>query len=80
MEIDKKDESIRILSHNILYLRKSSNITKKEMARILGIGIKTLNNVEQGILPPRLSVEILFRIYKLFGVSIHLLLSEKLGD
>lgn len=37
------------------------------MAKILGIGITTLNKIEQGVLPPRLSAEILFRIREYFG-------------
>lgn len=74
------DNIMKILSHNILYLRTKNHITKKEMAKILGIGIITLNKIEQGFLPPRLSVEILFRIRDYFGVPLSLLVSAKLGE
>ena len=50
------------------------------MAKILGIGIITLNKIEQGVLPPRLSVEMLFRIRDYFGVSLSLLVSANLGE
>ncbi|MBQ7037463.1 MAG: hypothetical protein IJN74_08285 [Clostridia bacterium] len=50
------------------------------MAKILGIGIKTLNKMEQGVLPARLSVEVLFRIKERFGVSLICQVSEKLAD
>ena len=38
------------------------------MAEILGIGIKSLEKLENGILPPRLSVKIIFNIYYSFGI------------
>ena len=74
----RNDDAIKYLSHNILYLRKRHNITKKEMAKILGIGIKTLNKIEQGILPPKTSVEILFKIHNHFGIPLSFLISKKL--
>lgn len=74
------DNIMKFLSHNVLYLRTKNDITKKEMAKILGIGITTLNKIEQGVLPPRLSVEMLFRIRDYFGVSLSLLVSANLGE
>ena len=79
MNCMKRDEVMKCLSHNILYLRKSNHISKREMAEILGIGIKTLTKLEQGVLPARLSVEVLFRIKDHFGVSLICQVSEKLG-
>jgi len=73
------DEAMKYLSYNILYLRKRNKITKKEMAKILGIGITTLNKIEKGILPPKLSVEILFKIQDCFGIPLSLQISEKIG-
>lgn len=40
------DNIMQFLSYNVLYLRTKNNITKKEMAKILEIGIKTLNKIE----------------------------------
>lgn len=71
---------VEILSHNILFLRNSNNITKKEMAKILGVGIETLNKLEKGVLPPRLNVEVLIRIQEYFNVPLCFQVSEKIGD
>jgi len=57
-----------IFGKNIAYLRKSNKLSKKKMAEILGIGIKSLEKLENGILPPRLSVKIIFNIYYSFGI------------
>lgn len=76
---DVNNEVIKYLSYNVLYLRKKHNITKKDMARILGVGIKTLNKIEHEILPPRLSVDILFKIQKRFGISVSSLVSEDIS-
>ena len=55
-------------SYNVMYLRKMNNISQKEMACILGIGVGSLNKIENGILPKRLSVDVLFRIHERFGI------------
>ncbi len=78
MTSNYKNNILEILSHNILYLRKKHNLTKKEMSLILGVGIKTLNELEQGLLPPRLSVSVLFKIKDSFGVSLKNQVSVKL--
>lgn len=75
-----KDEVMKYLSHNILYLRKRHNITKKEMANLLRVSTKTLTKIEQGILPPRLSVEVLFKVQEQFGVQLHFLVSKMLDE
>ena len=62
------DEKQR-LCKNISYLRKTHDLSKKEMAQLLGISISALNRIEQGELPSRLSISILFRIQTHFRVS-----------
>ncbi len=59
----------QIFCRNILLLRKSHGLSKKEMSQILGISICSLNKIEQGELPPRLSVSVVFQLYKFFGIS-----------
>ena len=80
MNVIANNEVIKYLSYNISYLRKSNNITKREMAKILSIGIKSLNKIEQGIIPPRLSVEVLFRIRDYFGVPLSIQVSLKIDE
>lgn len=53
---------------NVAYLRKCHNLSKKEMARILGIGTESYNKLEQGIFPERLTVEVIFNITDYFKI------------
>ncbi len=57
-----------IFMFNVVWLRKEYGLSKKKMAKILGISAGTLNKIEKGELPPRLSVEIVFNIYNYFGI------------
>lgn len=74
------DDAMKFFSENVSQLRKSYNISKKEMAQILGVGIKTLDNIERGMLPLRLSVNVLFKIRDCFGISVGAQFSEKMGN
>lgn len=77
MSITAKDEVMKFLSHNVLYLRKKHNITKKDMAKIFGVGIKTLNKIEQGLLQPRLNVKVLIEIQEHFEIPLKFQVSKK---
>lgn len=50
------DNEIDIFLKNISYLRKHNKLSKRKMAEILGIGVKSLNKIENGELPPRIGV------------------------
>lgn len=54
---------------NVYYLRKKHGLSKREMAQILGVGIKTLNVLEEGVLPQRLGCAVLVRASEHFGIS-----------
>lgn len=62
MSANINDNVMEFLSHNVLYLRRTHNLTKKEMAKILGIGIKTLSKIEQG--NNRLALKLYQEVYK----------------
>ena len=62
--------AIVAFSANIKQLRQSHNLSKKSMAKIMGIGIGSLNKLESGILPPRADVQCLLNLNKHFGISI----------
>lgn len=66
LEIDKE---LLVLMKNIKYLRLKNGLTKKEMAKIIGVGIKTLNQIENEELPKRFTVRILYGISENFGIS-----------
>ncbi len=64
----EKEEIIEIFCNNVRMLRMEHHLTKKEMARIMGIGVQSLSKIENGILPPRMSGNVLFRLHRYFGV------------
>lgn len=78
MENKNTDEYQRIFIDNVKWLRKHYTLTEKEMSEMLGIGIKTLQRIESGEFPERLSVSVLFRIEKYFGVKAKLMVGERL--
>lgn len=63
------DNEIKNFLDNIAYLRKQNKLSKRKMAEMLGIGVKSLNRIESGELPPNMGVNIVFKIEKNFGVS-----------
>ena len=71
---------IQILLHNIAFLRKHHNLSKKEMAQLLHIGIGSLNKIESGVLPERLSAEILVHLANHFNYTTAELLSHRLAE
>lgn len=78
MNMHSNDAAIYYLSYNVAYLRKKQKFSKEKMAKILGIGIQTLTKIEQGVLPPRLRVEVLFRMQHYFGIHVSELVGRKL--
>ncbi len=66
--------------HNVIWLRESNGLSKREMASILGIGVKTLDRIENGELPKLLSVNIFFHIWKYFGIHPTNQLGNRLGE
>ena len=65
----KETNDEKILCQNIKFLRQKHKLTKTQMSQILGVSIKTLNRLENGILPPRISCELIFRIQRHFGIQ-----------
>ncbi len=60
--------NLEIFAHNVAWLRKHYGFSKSKMARIMRIGIPSLNKLERGEIPPRLGVDVLFAIQKQFGI------------
>ena len=69
---------IDIFLYNLVWLRKHHSLSKKEMAKRLGIGLWSLNKIERGELPPRLCCDIIFAVHKNFGIPCADLLSKQL--
>lgn len=55
---------------NVYKLRKLAGLSQKKMAQLLGIGIYSLRKIERGTLPPRVSVDIFFRLRNAFHICI----------
>ena len=66
MNIEKE---MLIFCENVREIRLKNNLSKKEMAKILGIGVGSLNLIEKGIIPERLSAEVIVNICINFKVS-----------
>ena len=74
----KKETEIMFFCENIKALRKINNLSKKEMAKLIGIGTKSLTLIENGRLPPRLGCDVLFEIQKKFGIVPKTMFSENM--
>ena len=55
--------------YNVRELRMREGLSLTRMAGIMGITRKTLCSIEAGVIPPRTSSSVLFRIHKDFGIS-----------
>lgn len=64
----KEKSDIEILCENVKKLRIAKNMTKEEMAKKLKICLKTLERIEQGVLPKSITCAFIFRIYEKFGI------------
>lgn len=59
---------LSVFCQNLTQLRSSIQISRAEMAALLGINEAQLASIEGGTLPPEITVDILYRIYILFGI------------
>ena len=71
-------DSLKTFFGNIASLRKHYGYSKKHMAQILGISIGTLNKIEAGITPPRLSIEVVLAVSRFFHIQPSVLFSQLL--
>lgn len=71
-------DSFAVFCHNIAGLRAHRGYSKKHMAQLLGIGVGSLNKIECGMLPPRLTVDVLFAVYGHFHIRPSVLLSQEI--
>lgn len=73
-----KNNGLECFTHNVMWLRKCNGLSKKEMAKIMGIGVESLNKIENGELPPKMSVEAVFNIQQHFRISPKSLFGQRL--
>lgn len=80
MENETKKIDMSDFAHNVAWLRKYYCIPKKRMAQLLGISIGSLNKLEKGEIPPRITVEVLFNIYVAFRIPPGEQLTRRFGE
>ena len=54
--------------NNIIRIRKKYGLSKKEMAKIMHIGVGSLSMLEKGEMPKRMSVDAVFYLSAYFGI------------
>lgn len=72
------DDWERIFCENIRALRAARRLSKREMAKVIGVSAATLNRLERGSCPPHLSAGVLLRLSDAFGISTDDLFSDQL--
>lgn len=58
-----------ILCKNIKTLRLANGVSQKEMSKICGCAISTLRKLENGELPQKLKVDIIFKLSQYFNIK-----------
>ncbi len=54
---------------NVTQIRKNYALSKKEMSKILGIGVRSLSMIENNIIPKRLNCLIIVRVCESFKIT-----------
>lgn len=69
-----------ILMYNVAWLRKQHGLSKKNMAKLLHISVKSLERIEHREMPPKLSIRIVSHIQNHFGIHPKDIVSIRLGE
>lgn len=80
MTINIYNETWEYFVRNTIWLRKHFSLSKKKMAEILGISVSTLTEIEKGNMPDEVTVEVLFKAEKYFGIPIKDFISHFIYD
>ena len=65
---------------NVTYLREKKQLTKKQMANIMGVNVNTLNSIENGVVPSKLSSRVLINLYNHFHISLDTFFNKDLEN
>ena len=80
MEKSIMDKDCANFCNNVLWLRKHHGLSKKQMERLMGIGIGSLTKLERGIFPPRVSINVVILIYRHFCIRPSAQFTDRLGE
>ena len=64
---EKNEEQCRIFCYNIRSFRRRAGLSRKEMAGLLRIDLRTLRQIECGKVTDALPIDVIIRSAKLFG-------------
>ena len=67
----QNDQQIIVFCENMKTLRKRNNLSKKEMAKILGIVVRNLAKIEERVMPSKTSTSVIFKISHHFKIKLH---------
>ena len=76
--MDNSNIQLHTFCCNVAYLRLSYGKTKKEMAAIMGVSVKTLNAIEGGVVPKRFRSRSLLQLCSAFQLLPSKLFEERL--
>lgn len=71
---------LKTFCENVKSLRISHNLTEKEMAKIAGISVATLMQIENLDMPDTVTVEIIYNLHKHFHIHPKNLFVEGMGE
>ena len=72
----KREAHMQSLARQLRFLRKKHGLSQRELADILRIGLTSLRLLERGILPARLSCEVLFDLSDHFRIPMSRLFED----
>ena len=68
---EQTQKELEVFCRNVKTRWERHGLSKKEMAKILEIGTKSLTKIEQGIIPDRASVNIVIKLARQFNIEPH---------
>lgn len=80
MEKDINRIQVENFMYNLTFLRKKFGISKRKMAELLQVDLRTLTKIENGIVPGRTMVRLLFEIEDRLYIPCGRLLRERLDE
>lgn len=70
----------KIFCQNVKLLREVCGLSKKEMAKICGIGVNSLSKIESGVLPPKLSCVMVINLADYFKLNADIFFSKSFNE
>ena len=79
MKTNSLEKDYAVFMYNTHWLRRQYSLSKRKMAKIMGIGIASLNKMERGDFPPRLKINTILDVCRYFHIKPADILTKRLG-